>query len=127
MPRATLAMENAALRQHLTICRRTQKRARLRPEDRLEQLGELGPLTHSNATNHDGPPAGHFGRAARTGRSGVAILVPGNAWSWVASFTRSHQPESFRDLISPKVGTDKSLIQVGMPDSIRSKIAIFLQ
>ena len=35
MPRATLALENAALRQQLAIYRRTQKRNRLRPEDRV--------------------------------------------------------------------------------------------
>jgi len=34
-PQATLALENAALRQQLTICLRTHKRARLRAEDRL--------------------------------------------------------------------------------------------
>ena len=35
MPRASLALENAALRQQLTICRRTQERTRLPPKDRL--------------------------------------------------------------------------------------------
>ncbi len=35
MSRATLALENAALRQQLTICLRVQKRTRLRAEDRL--------------------------------------------------------------------------------------------
>lgn len=34
MPRAVLALENAALRQQLTVYQRTQKRARLRPQDR---------------------------------------------------------------------------------------------
>ncbi|MFC1573478.1 helix-turn-helix domain-containing protein, partial [Candidatus Eisenbacteria bacterium] len=35
MPQTMLALENAALRQQLTIYRRTQKRTRLRSEDRL--------------------------------------------------------------------------------------------
>ena len=35
MPRATLALENAALRQQLAVCLRTQKSASLRAEDRI--------------------------------------------------------------------------------------------
>jgi hypothetical protein len=35
MSRAALALENAVLRQQLAVCQRTQKRARLRPEDRI--------------------------------------------------------------------------------------------
>jgi phosphoribosylcarboxyaminoimidazole (NCAIR) mutase len=34
MPRAVLALENAALRQQLAVYRRTQRRPRLRPADR---------------------------------------------------------------------------------------------
>ena len=34
MPRVTLGLENAALRQQLAVYQRTQKRARLRPADR---------------------------------------------------------------------------------------------
>ncbi|MFC1572347.1 hypothetical protein ACFL6M_01995 [Candidatus Eisenbacteria bacterium] len=35
MPQTTLALENAALRQQLTVCLRIQKRVRLRAEDRF--------------------------------------------------------------------------------------------
>ena len=35
MSRATLALEDAALRQQLAVCLRAQKRARLRAEDRI--------------------------------------------------------------------------------------------